>query len=81
MNTVSRYEAGGEMLSGTLEKIEAVLRDQGIVFIDEDEELGPGVRLRKPRNYGVNQVNRGRPGGPNAKRASASTTGRPTRAK
>jgi transcriptional regulator with XRE-family HTH domain len=50
MNTISRYEGGGAMLSDTLEKIEKVFRAEGIVFIDEDGQLGPGVRLpREPK--------------------------------
>jgi hypothetical protein len=32
-----------------LEKIRRTLEDAGVIFIDEDEE-GPGVRLRKSRN-------------------------------
>jgi transcriptional regulator with XRE-family HTH domain len=46
-NTISRYEAGGSILSDTLERIERVLKAEGIVFIDEDEQLGPGVRLSR----------------------------------
>ena len=44
-NTISRYEAGGSILSDTLEKLEAVLKAEGVVFIDADDECGPGVRL------------------------------------
>lgn len=47
LNTISRYEAGGAMLSNTLEKIEAVLRGEGVVFIEADDEYGPGIRLRQ----------------------------------
>ena len=47
LNTISRYEAGGSMLSDTLEKIEAVLRREGIVFIEADEQCGPGIRVRQ----------------------------------
>jgi len=46
LNTISRYEAGGAMLSNTLEKLEAVLRGEGVVFIEADDECGPGIRLR-----------------------------------
>lgn len=47
-NTISRYEAGKEILSGTLEQLERVLMEEGVVFIGEDAESGPGVRLPKP---------------------------------
>src|SRR5262245_958031 len=48
-NTISRYEAGAAILSDTLQRIEHVLKAEGVIFIDEDEDLGPGVRLRKGR--------------------------------
>ena len=51
MNTISRYETGGSMLSDTLEKIESVLRSEGVIFIEEDEELGPGIRLRRKGQF------------------------------
>jgi len=44
-NTLSRYEAGAAILSDTLQKIERVFKAEGVLFIDEDEHLGPGVRL------------------------------------
>ena len=45
-NTVSRYENGADALGETLMKIQRVFEQTGVIFIDEDEE-GPGVRLRK----------------------------------
>ncbi len=45
-NTVSRYENGADALGETLMKIQRVFENAGVIFIDEDEE-GPGVRLRK----------------------------------
>ncbi len=48
-NTVSRIENGGDALASTLDRIQAALENAGVIFIDEDEE-GPGVRLRKSRN-------------------------------
>ncbi len=48
-NTVSRIEKGGDALASTLDRIQAALEDAGVIFIDEDEE-GPGVRLRKSRD-------------------------------
>ncbi len=47
-NTVSRYENGADSLGGTLLKIQRVLEQGGIIFIDENGG-GPGVRLRKHR--------------------------------
>ena len=48
-NTVSRIENGGDALASTLDRIRAALEGAGVIFIDEDEE-GPGVRLRKSRD-------------------------------
>ncbi len=46
-NTISRIENGGDALASTLEKIQNVLEEAGVIFIDKNDE-GPGVRLRKP---------------------------------
>ena len=48
-NTISRYENGTDSLSGTLLKLQRTFEQEGIIFIDEDNE-GPGVRLRKREN-------------------------------
>jgi transcriptional regulator with XRE-family HTH domain len=48
-NTVSRIENGGDALASTLDRIQAALEDAGVIFIDENDE-GPGVRLRKQRD-------------------------------
>ncbi len=48
-NTISRIENGGDALASTLEKIQNVLGEAGVIFIDEDDE-GPGVRLRKQQD-------------------------------
>ncbi len=45
-NTVSRYENGRDALSENLLKIQRTFEQEGIIFINEDDE-GPGVRLRK----------------------------------
>lgn len=47
-NTVSRYENGTDAYGETLTKLRRALEIGGVIFIDEDEE-GPGVRLRKRR--------------------------------
>jgi transcriptional regulator with XRE-family HTH domain len=49
--TVRRIEASVDDLSGTAQsvsRIERALVSAGIMFIDQDERRGPGVRLRKP---------------------------------
>ena len=48
-NTVSRYENGRDALSENLLKIQRTFEQEGIIFINEDDE-GPGVRLRKRDN-------------------------------
>ncbi len=45
-NTVARFEAGREILSGALASIEKVLTDEDVVFVDEDGDLGPTIRLK-----------------------------------
>ena len=45
-NTVSRFENGSDAYGDTLTKIQRALEQAGIIFIDENDE-GPGVRLRK----------------------------------
>ena len=45
-NTISRIENGGDALTSTMERLQAVLESAGVIFIDEGDE-GPGVRLRK----------------------------------
>jgi ribosome-binding protein aMBF1 (putative translation factor) len=53
LNTVRRCESGFEALAGTLQKLERVFRAEGVVFIDADEHLGPGVRLRMELTTGA----------------------------
>jgi transcriptional regulator with XRE-family HTH domain len=48
-NTVSRYENGTDAYGETLVKLQRTLETGGVSFIDEDEEGGPGVRLKKKR--------------------------------
>ena len=48
--TVKRIEAMREELSGTIStitNIKRALEEEGVIFIDQDEKRGPGVRLRK----------------------------------
>ena len=50
-STIKRIEAAGSELIGTAQtmaRIQRALEFKGIVFIDQDEKKGPGVRLKKP---------------------------------
>jgi transcriptional regulator with XRE-family HTH domain len=50
VNTIKRLETS-DGLSGntrTQVKIMQALHEAGVVLIDEDDHLGPGVRLRRP---------------------------------
>ena len=51
LSTIKRMETSDGILRGTAEnvwKVQKALQDAGVIFIDENEE-GPGVRLRKSR--------------------------------
>lgn len=49
--TLQRLELAGSEVRGsakTIWKLQRALESAGVIFIDQDEEHGPGVRLRKP---------------------------------
>ena len=49
--TLQRMETSGNEVRGsakTIWQLEKALEAAGIMFIDQDEAHGPGVRLRKP---------------------------------
>ena len=46
-NTISRYEAGNDVLASSIEKLEEVLTDEGIIFFDGDRTYGTGIGLKK----------------------------------
>ena len=51
--TVKRIESSSEELHVTVQtllRIRKALEAAGVIFIDQDEERGPGVRLRRPRD-------------------------------
>ncbi len=53
LSTIKRMEASDGLLRGTAEnvwKVEQALENAGVAFIDESNELGPGVRLRNQKN-------------------------------
>lgn len=46
-STVQRFESGrGDMHSRTLDRVQRVLEEAGVIFIGADAEGGPGVRLK-----------------------------------
>ena len=49
--TLKRLEAAGTTVRGsarTIASLQRALEEAGIVFIDQNNDLGPGVRLKKP---------------------------------
>lgn len=46
-NTISRFEAGREVLTGTLERVERTLIELGVVFIEGDQTNLGGVMIRR----------------------------------
>jgi transcriptional regulator with XRE-family HTH domain len=44
-NTVSRYEAGKEIVASALQKLEKMFREEGIVFLDEESSQDESLRL------------------------------------
>lgn len=51
VGTVKRIEAAGIDLSGTaqtISRLQKALEEAGVVFIDQDGQQGPGVRLKQP---------------------------------
>ena len=53
LSTIKRMEASDGLLRGTAEnvwKVEQALENAGVAFIDESNELGPGVRLKRQKN-------------------------------
>ena len=50
LSTIKRMEASDGLLRGTAEyvwMVERALENAGVAFIDESNELGPGVRLTR----------------------------------
>lgn len=46
-STILRFESGkGGMQTGTLTRVREALEGEGIVFVEADDALGPGVRIR-----------------------------------
>lgn len=49
-NTVSRYENGTDAMGDTLMRMRRAFEARGILFIDEDETGGLGIRLKHRKN-------------------------------
>ena len=50
-STIKRMEGADSTLKSSVEnvlKVQRALEDAGVVFIDQNEESGPGVRLKNP---------------------------------
>lgn len=47
--TIVRLEKGEELRRSTLDRIQRVLEEGGVIFIPEDEHEGVGIRLKKTR--------------------------------
>jgi len=46
-STILRFESGkGGMQTGTLTRIREALEADGVMFVDADDAIGPGVRLK-----------------------------------
>ena len=46
-NTVNRIENGFGAYASTIERIQITLEEAGVIFIQSDENGGPGVRLKE----------------------------------
>lgn len=47
-STIHRFETDkGSMHSRTLDRVQQVLEERGIIFISADENAGPGIRVKK----------------------------------
>lgn len=47
-STIFRFETGkGGMQTGTLDRLEQALQEDGVIFVHADDAGGPGVRLKK----------------------------------
>lgn len=49
VNTIARFEAGYDALTGTMQRIEDVFRNEGVVFIEDGISIGVTTRLEAPR--------------------------------
>ncbi len=53
VSTIKRMEGADSTFKSSVEnvlKVQQALEDAGVIFIDQNEDGGPGVRLRKSRD-------------------------------
>ena len=48
MNTIARFEAGYDALTGTMQRIEDVFRNEGVGFVEDGTSIGVTMRLEAP---------------------------------
>src|SRR3954464_5031897 len=51
-NTISRYEAGKDIVASSLQRIEQVLQEAGAVFFEADNAYGTGVGINPRKRHG-----------------------------
>jgi len=51
-NTISRYEAGHDILGSSLQNLERTLTNEGIVFLDDDQNYGIKIAKKRHRPKG-----------------------------
>jgi transcriptional regulator with XRE-family HTH domain len=61
-NTISRFEGGKDIMSSKLRRLEAVLLQAGVEFIDDAEVIG--VRVVRPAKPEALQLRKRRPRNP-----------------
>jgi transcriptional regulator with XRE-family HTH domain len=44
-NTISRYEAGNDIISSALQSIERTLVQEGVIFFEDHSQFGTGIRI------------------------------------
>lgn len=49
-DSISRYEAGREILSGALQRLEKLFLDAGVIFLEADDAGREGIRVHTVPN-------------------------------
>ena len=73
-NTISRYESGKEILSGSLRALERVLVEHGVIFVEEDDRLGVLVRSSVDEEHSANSISSKETPSPRLKKRSQKKT-------
>ena len=61
MNTVARCEAGHDALTATVQKMEDVFRDEGIVFVEDSAGFGVTVLVKVPKDRPFIKIGKTKP--------------------